>query len=156
MTSANSLPPIEEILQHRGTMLLLDRMIESNIDSAIAEYAPRPDAWYADSEGGMPGWIGIEMMAQTVAAHVGMTKRRGGLPPKQGVLLGTRRYTSAVSRFVANKPLRIYVNMVYIDVSGLGAYECHIRSDDEELASATLKVYEPDNFESFLKGEFHE
>jgi predicted hotdog family 3-hydroxylacyl-ACP dehydratase len=156
MKLTNTLPPIDEILPHRGTMLLLDRMIESKTDSAIAEYAPRPDAWYADSQGDTPAWIGIEMMAQTVAAHVGMSKRQAGLPPKQGVLLGTRRYTSSVSRFIANKPLRIYVNMVYSDASGLGAYECHIRSDDDELASATLKLFEPGDFDSFLKGEFHE
>jgi predicted hotdog family 3-hydroxylacyl-ACP dehydratase len=154
--NTTTLPPIDEILRHRGTMLLLDRIIESTINSAIAEYIPRPDAWYADSEGEMPGWVGIEMMAQTVAAHVGMMKRKTGLPPKQGVLLGTRRYTSSVSRFIANKPLRIYVNMVYSDDSGLGAYECHIRSEDDELASAMLKLYEPGDFDSFLKGEFHE
>lgn len=145
------LPPIENLLPHRGTMLLLDRMLAFDAETATAEYAPRRDAWYADASGDMPAWIGIELMAQTIAAHVGLQKRSAGCPPKQGALLGTRRYSATQPAFVAGQPLHIRTKMIYRDASGLGAYDCSITSGGEELASATLKVYEPDDFSSFLQ-----
>lgn len=146
------LPAIDELLSHRGTMQLLDRIVTYEKQFAVAKYVPRSDAWYADSEGNMPGWIGIELMAQTVAAHVGMTKQQSGMPVKQGVLLGTRRYNASVTSFPADKALLIHATVSFNDESGLGAYECRIFSNnDHELATATLKVYEPDDFDAFLK-----
>jgi predicted hotdog family 3-hydroxylacyl-ACP dehydratase len=145
------LPPIEEILPHRGTMLLLDRVLDLDAETITAEYTPCKDVWYADASGHMPAWIGIELMAQTIAAHVGLIKRSAGCPPKQGALLGTRRYSATQPAFVAGQPLRIGAKMIYRDTSGLGAYDCSITSGGEEVASATLKVYEPDDFQSFLQ-----
>jgi predicted hotdog family 3-hydroxylacyl-ACP dehydratase len=151
MNGNSSLPPIEDILPHRSPMLLLDRVLDFNAETATAEYTPRKDTWYADASGNMPAWIGIELMAQTIAAHVGLTKRSEGASPKQGALLGTRRYSATQPAFVAGQPLRISTKMIYRDASGLGAYDCSITSGIDAVASATLKVYEPDDFQSFLQ-----
>lgn len=152
MIDSNLLPPIEDLLLHCGNMLLLDRVIAFGNESTIAEYQPRGNAWYTDAAGKMPAWIGIELMAQVIAAHVGLLKRSEGVPPKQGVLLGTRSYLSTVPAFAANVPLSIHATMIYRDASGLGAYDCRITCGDEELATATLKVFEPDDFQLFLQG----
>lgn len=152
MSDPNPLPPIEALLPHRGTMQLLDRVIAFWNDSATAEYTPRGDAWYADAEGNMPAWIGIELMAQTIAAHVGLLKRRERTLPKPGVLLGTHSYTSAVPCFAAGKALLIHATMSYHDASGLGAYDCSIARGNEKLAKAMLKVYEPEDFQIFFQG----
>jgi predicted hotdog family 3-hydroxylacyl-ACP dehydratase len=151
-TPLADLPPIKEILPHRDTMLLLDRILDFTNESASAEYSPRSNEWYADAQGNMPAWIGIELMAQTIAAHVGLLKRSEGAPPKQGALLGTRSYRSTVPAFGAGEALRIDVTVSYRDSSGLGAYDCSITRGNDVLASATLKVYEPDDFEEFLQG----
>ena len=95
MNPAIPLPPIEDLLPHRGTMLLLDRMISCDAENACAEYCPVSNAWYSDKDGDMPAWIGIELMAQTIAAQTTLIKVAEGAPPKQGVLLGSRRYQSA-------------------------------------------------------------
>lgn len=146
------IPPIEELIPHRGTMLLLDRVISFENASTTAEYTPHDDAWYADDQGNMPAWIGIELMAQTVASHVGLLKRHEDAPPKQGALLGTRSYRSSVPFFAANEALHIHVIMVYRDPGGLGAYDCSITHGDEELATATIKVFEPADFQTFIQG----
>lgn len=151
MTDHHLLPAIEVLIPHRGTMLLLDRVIALEDESTEAEFAPRAEAWYADERGNMPAWIGIELMAQTIAAHVGMLKRREGAAPKHGALLGTRRYTSTRPVFVAGERLRIYAKMIYRDTSGLAAYECSIVVGCDEIARATLKVFEPEDFHSFLQ-----
>lgn len=151
MNPCQTLPPIEDLIPHRGSMLLLDRVVDFDAESACAEYTPQADAWYVNEAGNMPAWFGIELMAQTVAAQVGLLKRDQGQPHKQGVLLGTRRYASSQPSFQANCRLRIHVRVIMCDTSGLGAYECHIETENEEIASATLKVFEPDNFQTFLQ-----
>ena len=148
----SSLPPVEELIPHRGTLLLVDRVVAFNDSAADAEYAPRRDAWYADAEGNMPAWIGIEIMAQTVAAHVSLLKRQRGMPAKMGALLGTRSYRSAVSSFAAGQTLSIRAELVLSDPNGLGAYDCTIFQGQAPLAQAVLKVYEPEDFAAFVQG----
>ena len=151
MITKNQLPDIEEVLQHRGNMRLIDQLIEFNNESIVVEYLPRSDAWYAGDQGKMPAWIGIELMAQAVAAHVGMLKRSAELPQKNGALVGTRRYSSTASSFAAGIALQIQATVVYQDASGLGAYDCSIHCNGNALANATLKVFEPDDFQTFLQ-----
>jgi len=152
MIQAPSYPPIEELLPHRGTMLLLDRVIAFEETSASAAYAPRADAWYCDHEGNMPAWIGIELMAQTAAVHVALKKRGAGLPPAMGALLGTRCYQAQVASFKGGVALTVSATLILRDASGLGAYDCAIACGETPLASALLKVYEPEDFEQFVQG----
>jgi predicted hotdog family 3-hydroxylacyl-ACP dehydratase len=142
------LPAIEDLLPHRGSMLLLQALLSADEQTACALANTDADAWYSDGDGAMPAWIGIELMAQTIAAHVGWCKSRLGQPPKQGVLLGTRAYRSSVASF--RGPLHIEARLAFLDDSGLGAYDCSIASDDKTLAVATVKVFEPADFQSFI------
>lgn len=153
LTELAAFPPIEDLIPHRGTLLLVDRVVDFAEATAVAEYTPRRDAWYADEAGNMPAWIGIELMAQAVAAHVALMKRQQALEPKMGVLLGTRAYRATAASFMAGEPLTIRVNMVLLDAtSGLSAYECAIAyAGGEPLATAVLKAYEPQDFETFLQ-----
>ncbi|MCB5188046.1 hotdog family protein [Methylobacillus caricis] len=146
------LPPIQDLLLHSGDMVMLERILSVDDEQTLAECIPQAGAWYADHAGNMPAWIGIELMAQAIAAHVGLLKRRQNLPPKQGVLLGTRSYKAQVAAFAANQVLHIKVALAYRDDSGLGAYDCSISNNTGELVNATLKVFEPDDFQSFLQG----
>lgn len=148
----DSIPPIEALIMHRGTMLLLDRVVEFEDGMAVAEYMPRPEAWYADEDGNMPAWIGIELMAQTVAAHVALLKWFAGSLPKMGALLGTRSYRASAIGFASGRTLRIRAEMLLRDSSGLGAYDCAITLDGTTLATSILNVYEPENFELFVQG----
>ena len=132
-------------------MLLLDRALSFDANGTSAEYTPRHDAWYADAAGNMPAWIGIELMAQTIAAHVGLLKRFEGEPPKQGALLGTRSYQATRPTFDADLALCIHARMIYRDANGLGSYECTISLGELDVASAMLKVFEPDDFQTFLQ-----
>ncbi|MBN3729222.1 ApeP family dehydratase, partial [Burkholderia sp. Ac-20379] len=67
-----------DVLPHRGTMLLLDAIVACTQEAVEAHASVRPDAWYADAGGAMPAWIGIELMAQAIAAHVGLLAMRDG------------------------------------------------------------------------------
>ncbi len=144
--------PVENLLPHRGTMLLIDRIVEYADDAALAECRPKKTAWYADAAGQMPAWMGVELMAQTIAAHVAMKKKRAGLAAKPGALLGTRSYRSARPGFPPDMLLRITVRELFRDEGGLAAYDCVIAAAAVPLATATLKVYEPQDFATFVQG----
>jgi predicted hotdog family 3-hydroxylacyl-ACP dehydratase len=90
----------------------------------------------------MPGWFGIELMAQTIAAWSGYEKYSAGRQPRPGYLLGTRRYKSRISTFPPGSMLEIEVRQEFKDSSGLGAFDCEIFIDGLVVATAIVKVYE--------------
>ncbi|CAH2907314.1 MAG: 3-hydroxydecanoyl-[ACP] dehydratase (EC [uncultured Paraburkholderia sp.] len=61
--------PIEAIIPHRGTMLLIDAVSAFSEETLSARATVHAGAWYADAQGAMPAWIGIELMAQAIAAR---------------------------------------------------------------------------------------
>ena len=112
------------------------------------------DAWYADADGAMPAWIGIELMAQAIAAHVGLLSMRGGNPARPGVLLGSRRYDAHTPAFARGALLRIEVKELLRGDEGHGAYECVIQHDGVVAAEAVIKVFQPRDFHSFIEEGF--
>lgn len=146
-------PPIEEILPHRGVMLLLDRITAVDAERLCAQAHARADAWYADAEGNMPAYITIEVMAQAIAAFVGLEHRRHGRPVKIGVLLGTRKFSCTVAAIAPGTVLDVVAALIYREPEGLGAFDCYIMARGTRVAEATIKVYEPDDPARFLSRE---
>jgi predicted hotdog family 3-hydroxylacyl-ACP dehydratase len=149
---SHTFPPITEIIPHRGTMLLLDHVTACSDDTLSAHANVNANAWYADEHGAMPAWIGIELMAQSVAAHVSLIAMRAGEQARPGVLLGTRSYQAHVSAFARDAQLVISVREVLRSEEGHGAYECAIEHDGQRLADAVIKVFQPLDFKSFIEG----
>lgn len=150
--AAFPLAPIESILPHRGTMLLLAG-VDSWDDECLAAVAHvDPAAWYADTCGNMPAWIGIELTAQAIAAHVGLLSTRDGKPARPGVLLGSRKYEASVPAFEHGQPLRVEARELLRGAEGHGAYECTISAGGRRLANAIIKVYQPTDFQAFIEG----
>src|SRR5262245_58586395 len=130
-------PPIEEVLPHRGSMLLVDRVLAWDGQRVSVSSLPRADAWYADAQG-MPSWIGIELMAQAMAAHVGLMARSRQEPPKQGLLLGTRAYRATLPHFPFGRRLTVRAQRAVGDDSGIGAYDCAIELGGDVVRTALL------------------
>jgi len=78
----------------------------------------------------VPALLGIEYMAQTIAAFGGIKRRLAGRPLDLGFLLGTRRYVCNVGTFAVGSVLTVSVKRLVED-QGL---ECLI-------AILQLKVY---------------
>lgn len=154
MSALSAFPPIEELLPHRGNMLLLEAMTAADDEHACCRARPEAQEWYADENGAMSAWVGIELMAQAIAAHVALIARRAGKPPRPGVLLGTRAYKANASRFPAGAELLVSARLSYRDDSGLGAYDCTLAdAKGVELATAALTVFEPVDFDKFIRGD---
>lgn len=133
---------LENWVPHRPPLLLLSGIREVKAESCLAWLKTDPEAWYALPDGSVPGWFGIELMAQTIAAFSGHAKARAGLPPRLGFLLGTQSYESTVSAFPAYSILEIQADLCFQDASGLYAFECAIRLERCVVARSVLKVFE--------------
>jgi predicted hotdog family 3-hydroxylacyl-ACP dehydratase len=147
-----TLPDIDTLVPHSGAMSLLDRLVAADTETLDAEVAIGPDTLFLEADG-VGAWVGIEYMAQAVAAHAGHGARLRGEAVRVGFLLGTRRYTCTRPVFPVGSVLRIHVERVLQGENGLGAYDCRIgdASDGAPIASATITVFQPDNVEEFLQ-----
>ncbi|CAG4889605.1 hypothetical protein LMG31841_00845 [Paraburkholderia saeva] len=144
--------PIETILPHRGTMLLVDAVLTCTDKTLTASAHVESGAWYADADGAMPAWIGIELMAQAIAAHVALLAMRAGGRARPGVLLGSRSYHALVPTYPAGARLTIEAEELLRSEEGHGAYECTIDHDGVRYAEAVIKVFQPTDFQSFIEG----
>lgn len=143
MTNASSLPSIEHFVPHRGTMSLLTRLVMVDADQAVAEVDIGPDSLFAQADG-VPTWVGIEYMAQTIAAWAGARGRRAGREPAVGFLLGSRRYQAHQPAFALGRPVRIHARCELIGDNGLGQFVCRIEdAAGARLAEAMVSVFEP-------------
>ncbi len=146
-----NLPPISELLPHTAPMILLDRVLHVGPETLQSEVTIRSNAPFCDGER-VGGWVGIEYMAQTVAALAGWTAQQRNLSVRIGFLVGTRQYTSHTPWFRVGDVLRIQVKREIENDNGVSAVHCQITSPDGELhAEAMLTVFQPDNLEDFLQ-----
>lgn len=141
---------IEQLIPHRGTMCLIDRLLEVDDESVVAELRVPADALFGDATG-VPAWVGVEYMAQTVAAWAGSRARGRGAEPSIGFLLGTRRYQADTARFDAGAVLRVEARCELLGDNGLGMFACRILQQDQVLATANISVFEPPDAAAYLE-----
>jgi len=127
---------------HRGPLSLLDQ-VEHCDDHGIEARVRVPAGGVFDGDDGVPAWVGIEYMAQAVAAWSGARARTAGGSPKIGYLLGSRRYEAMVPVFVVGAELRVLAQCELMGENGLGMFDCRIEQGGRVVASGRLSVYEP-------------
>lgn len=145
---------VEEVVPHAGIMSLLDRVVDCGEDWLVAEVSIGPQTLFVEEQG-VPAWVGIEYMAQAIAAFDGVLRRQRGLESVVGFLVGTRRYSSSHSYFPAGSTLTVRVEREFQADNGLGVFACSIRAaapgGESLTADAALNVFQPDNVEEFLE-----
>lgn len=139
----------EELVPHSGDMSLLDEILEAAEESLRAQLIVRDDGIFSRNQR-VPAYLGIEYMAQAVAAFSGYHARQAGKPVELGFLLGTRRFASNVAWFDCGSRLQIFVERLLQAENGMATFECQLTGDGIEQ-SARLNVYQPDNIEEYLK-----
>ena len=147
-----SFPPIRELVPHSGAMVLLDRVLSADAENLCAEVTIHAGSvLYDAASAGVGSWVGIEYMAQAIAAHAGYLARLAGAPVKIGFLLGARRYEAQLPLFVDGSVLQVHVQQALQGENGLGAFECRIEMAGAVLAQATITVFQPEDAKQFLQ-----
>lgn len=134
-------PVISDLVPHAGRMLLLERLLDSGADYVTCEVLVRADGMF-DRDGRVPAWLGVEYMAQTIAAYSGLQAQASGQPLRLGFLLGSRRFETNVQDFICGEVLQVRAVRLLAGDSGLGAFECTLEGETARQR-ATLSVYSP-------------
>jgi predicted hotdog family 3-hydroxylacyl-ACP dehydratase len=144
---------IDEIVPHSSRMSLLDELVRYNRDQIVVAVNISERSQFFEASLGVPAYVGIEYMAQAVAAFAGIEEVQRGRRPKIGLLLGSRRYTCSVAYFAPESRLEIVANMRFRDESNLVGLVCEINSGGALIASADLKAVLPDDVRATIDSQ---
>lgn len=152
-----SFPAVGTLIPHEGEMILIDRILAADTESLCAEVTIGAGSLFCDGAG-VGSWVGIEYMAQAIAAHAGYLDHLRGEPIKVGFLLGARRYQVGVPLFAVGAVLHVHIEHAMRGDNGLAAFECRIEdaASGAILANATVTVFVPNNVNEFLQRSLHE
>jgi predicted hotdog family 3-hydroxylacyl-ACP dehydratase len=140
---------VADLVPHSGRMSLLSEIVDYGDDWLQAEVVISRDSTFADALG-VPAWIGLEYMAQAIAAYSGLEQRLLGGKPKIGFLLGSRNYECNVERFAIGQTVRVRVQPEMIGSNGLNVFNCELEGDGVS-AQAVVNVFQPDDADAFLQ-----
>ncbi len=141
--------PLAELIPHAADMILIDQVLSFDEEQIRTRVTVRPDGLFSQADGSLPAWIGVELMAQSVAAYAGCQARLKGEPIQLGFLLGSRKFECNVGHFPAGSELTIQAIRSLQDDSGMGVFECNLTGTDIQ-AFARLSVYCPPNADQYL------
>ena len=141
--------PLAELLPHAGDMILIDQVLSFDEEQIQTRLTVKPGGLFNRADGSLPAWVGIELMAQSVAAYAGCRARHKGEAVELGFLLGTRKFECNVEHFPAGTELTIHGLRSLEDDNGMGVFECHLTGHGIQ-ASARLNVFRPPQAANYL------
>lgn len=141
--------PLAELLPHAGDMILIDQVLSFDEEQIHTRATVKPGGLFNRADGSLPAWVGIELMAQSVAAYAGCHARQKGEAVVLGFLLGTRKFECNVAYFPEGAELTIHGLRSLEDDNGMGVFECHLSGSGIQ-ASARLNVFRPPQAANYL------
>jgi len=120
-------------------MHLLTRVLDHNRESTTCSVDPASHELFHDAEGHVPTVVGIEYMAQCIAAHAGLDASDGSVPPRIGVLLGSRRVVLHRATFPHEGEIEVHTRYVRGRPSlGVMSFACEVRVREASGETATI------------------
>lgn len=144
---------IDQVLPHAGRILLLDELIEFGDERVAASVTIRKDSVLSDGVNGVPSWVGLEYMAQTVASYSGVEEVMQGMKPRIGLLLGSRAYRAHVPFFPIGAKLVVSGKMLVRGEDDLVAFACEIRDGERQLAVGDIKAIRPRDIDALVRAQ---
>lgn len=135
---------LDKILPHRAPMVLLDEVLFSSPEKLVAKVNISEKSFGFEKDN-VPGWFGVEYMAQAIAAYNGilaMTANAGG-KPEIGFLVGVRTYKAHISSFDLGSELEVTVTPNFI-LDNSGTFNGSISLRGAMVAEALISTYKPD------------
>jgi predicted hotdog family 3-hydroxylacyl-ACP dehydratase len=142
--------PLPSLLPHSGLMILIGEPMSFGEGWAEATVRIGEDSRFYKQGRGLPAWVGVEYMAQTIALYAGFCAKMAGEEIKLGLLLGSRKYTAMTAYFQLGAKLLIRVEETYLE-NKMGVFDCFIE-DRVRLAEAQFTVYQSADFTTLIAG----
>ena len=133
-------------------MVLLDRVVEAGEGHIVVELTVRDDGLFSTPGHTVPAWVGLEYMAQAIAAFSGYHRKRRGQEIGLGFLLGTRHYQCSVGSFPCGARLRVRAEKIIEAANDMSVFGCRLEGDNIH-ADSNLNVLLPQDSKKFLAGK---
>jgi predicted hotdog family 3-hydroxylacyl-ACP dehydratase len=149
-------PPLERLLPHHPPMILIDRLLEANEQETVCEVTITPESMFLEAAG-VPAFVGLEYLAQSIAARIGYQHYLAHEPITVGLLMGTHRLETGCQFFELGQTLRIHVAHVWGTLE-LRRFRCTMTSASIGivLQHAELHICKPKNVQSYLEEVGHD
>ncbi|MEB5752254.1 3-hydroxy-fatty acyl-ACP dehydratase [Leclercia adecarboxylata] len=135
-----------DYLPHDAPMLLLESVESVSADTAVCRVSVTPEgvlAPFLNTEGDLPGWYALELMAQTVGIWSGWHREQKGQESSSlGMILGARELVCAAGRFPARSVLTITATLLMED-ERFSSFECLITAHGDTLATGRVNTFQP-------------
>lgn len=133
---------LDDLLPHRAPMLFIDAV---DAERNLAFFTPKSTQLLA-LEPGLPAWVGVEIMAQAIAALTQLAQRQAGSSDRlrSGMLLQVKGFSCEQPYFEFDQPLCIGVEQLASQAS-MHIYHCQLAlaaAPNECLAEARLTITE--------------
>jgi predicted hotdog family 3-hydroxylacyl-ACP dehydratase len=151
MSGVENLPPAD-VLPHEPPMVLLTRIVRHEATRTICAVDITALSPFLRDDKVIPVWVGVEYMAQCVAAHAGLVARARGEPVKLGLLIGARRLDFHAATFDVGQTIFVTASHIWGERE-LASFDCSLTDGDagRPLAEGLLSVYLPSD-EAVLRG----
>lgn len=151
MTMKKNSYPIEQVVPHDHPMILIDALVAYNDISAQCRLDIRTSSnFYSEDKQGVPSYVAIEYMAQSIAAFANANEKDQGGEVAIGFLVSSRKLKVFVSNFTLGMQLDVFVEQLYAEESGLSAFDCFIEHQGERVAEAKINIFQPHDANAFL------
>ena len=139
-----SWPSPVDVLPHRPPMVLLDRIVGHETERTVCAVDVTPSTRFLGADACVPAWVGVEYMAQCVAAHAGLVARARGEPVRLGLLIGARRIDFHTDGFAVGQTVIVTAVHAWGERE-LASFTCSLTDSatDRVLAEAVMSVYAP-------------
>lgn len=148
--SAYNMYKVEDLLPHAHPAILIDSVVNWLPQEVTASVTITPNSPFFVNGKGVPAHVGIEYMAQTCGVYSGILSKKNGVPIRMGFLLGTRNFQATVPWFSLGSTLIIQAKELF-NHEMMGSFSCKIQLNGDNVATAELSVYQPDDPFPILK-----
>jgi predicted hotdog family 3-hydroxylacyl-ACP dehydratase len=133
---------LEQLLPHRGEMLLLDKVLAVNGNRAVTVSAVAR-GWPTAGEEGVSAIVGVELAAQTAAVCNGWDRiqHRGLDSDKMGWLVGVKK----AEFFLDPYPFGLEITTIAENTLAFDSFRevaSELRANDEIVARVILQLYQ--------------
>jgi len=143
--------PIETVVPHDHPMILIDELLHYDNEKACCQLTIHQGSnFYNVKKQSVPSYVAIEYMAQSIAAFANANEKDQGGEVAIGFLVSSRKFKMFVSEFTLGEKLQVCVEQLYVEESGLSAFDCQVKRDNDLLATAKINIFQPNDASTFL------
>jgi len=126
-------------------MVLLSRVLHHREDHTVCAVEIDEQTLLRDQAGNVAVWVGLEFMAQCIAAHGGLVGRSSGEAPRVAFLIGSRRVLFHASCFRPGQTLEATASRVWGGTRGMASFDCTLKdaANGALLAEGRLNCFTP-------------